>query len=55
MMRNHNIPLFDDDQLEIDEVLDSIAWDLCGHRKQSTPIRTAPRPLKAKQDPDSRS
>lgn len=32
-MKAHNIPLFDDDVLEIDEVLDSIAWDLCGYRK----------------------
>jgi len=39
----HNIPLFDDEMLEIDEVLDSIAWDLCGHRKRSKPSRKLPR------------
>ena len=32
-MRNHNIPLFDDELLEIDEVLDSFAWDLSGYGK----------------------
>lgn len=34
-MRAHNVPVFDDELLEIDEVLDSIAWDLCGHQKLS--------------------
>lgn len=29
-----SIPLFDE-VLEIDEVLDSCAWDLCGYRKRS--------------------
>jgi hypothetical protein len=30
----HNIPTFDDEELEIDQVLDSVAWDLCGLRKR---------------------
>ena len=42
-MHGHNIPVFDDELLEIDEVLDSIAWDLCGYRKLSKPIRNATR------------
>ena len=29
----HDVPLFDDDAVsEIDEVFDSVAWDLCGRR-----------------------
>jgi hypothetical protein len=47
-MRAKNIPLFDDEILEIDEVLDSIAWDLCGYRKRSTRISTPPPRLPAK-------
>ena len=34
-MRAHNVPVFDDELLEIDEVLDSIAWDLCGYRTRA--------------------
>lgn len=31
----HAFPIFDDTELEIDEVLDSIAWDLCGRSKHN--------------------
>jgi len=54
-MRNHNIPVFDDELLEIDEVLDSIAWDLCGFRKPSNGNRRPPRASAMEQDPHSRS
>ena len=31
-----DVPLFDDDAVsEIDEVFDSVAWDLCGIRRPS--------------------
>jgi hypothetical protein len=30
----HDVPLFDDDAVsEIDQVFDSVAWDLCGRRQ----------------------
>ncbi len=31
-MSKHNIPVFADEGLEMDEVLESIAWGLCGMR-----------------------
>jgi hypothetical protein len=35
-----DVPLFDDDAVsEIDEVFDSVAWDLCGRRPSRRPSR----------------
>lgn len=42
-MRARYIPAFENEELEIDEVLDSIAWDLCGRRKTGSRPRKAQR------------
>ena len=41
-MVNKNIPVFDDDELEIDEVLDSVAWGLCGYTLRFTSASNLP-------------